>query len=96
MTPEDCVEFIRSCIDDKFKILDGQVKNLFQSYDHDGDGKVQRDEFIEFYRQACIRKEEVVRANILAHGYRNDLVKLSSVSVENSDKTVLPRYILSH
>jgi len=96
MTPEDCVEFIRSCTDDKCKTSDGRVKNLFQGHDHDGDGKVQRDEFIEFYRQACIRKEEVVRANILAHGYRNDLVKLSSVSVENSDKTVLPRYILSH
>lgn len=96
MTPEDCVEFIRSCTDDKCKTSDGRVRNLFQGHDHDGDGKVTRDEFIEFYREACIRKEEVVRANILAHNYRNDLRKISDMCEENSDKTVLPRYILSH
>lgn len=79
MTPEDCVEFIRSCTDDKCKTTDGRVRNLFQGHDHDGDGKVTRDEFIEFYREACIRKEEVVRANILAHNYRNDLRKISDM-----------------
>ena len=96
MTPEDCAEFIRSCTDDKCKIDDGRVKNLFRDHDHDNDGKVEKIEFVEFYRQACIRKEEVVRSNILAHNYRNDLRKISDMCEENTDKTLLPRYILSH
>ena len=96
MTPEDCAEFIRSCTDDKCKTDDGRVKNLFRDHDHDNDGKVEKSEFVEFYRQACIRKEEVVRSNILAHNYRNDLRKISDMCEENTDKTLLPRYILSH
>lgn len=96
MTPEDCVEFIRSCTDDKCKTTDGRVKNLFQNHDHDNDGKVDKEGFVEFYRQASVRKEEVVRANILAHNYRNDLKKISDMCEENNDKTVLPRYILSN
>ena len=96
MAPEDCVEFIRSCTDDKCKTTDGRVKNLFQNHDHDGDGKVDKAGFVEFYRQASLKKEDVVRANILAHNYRNDLKKISDMCEENTDKTVLPRYILSH
>lgn len=96
MTPEDCVEFIRSCTDDKCKTSDGRVKNLFQNHDHDNDGKVDVNGFLEFYRLACIKKDEVVRNNILAHNYRNDLRKISDMIEENTDKTVLPRYILSH
>jgi len=69
---------------------------LFQNHDHDEDGKVDKDGFVEFYRQACLRKEEVVRSNILAHNYRNDLKKISDTCEENTDKTVLPRYILAH
>jgi len=96
MTPEDCVEFIRSCTDDKCKTSDSRVKNLFQNHDHDNDGKVDKSGFVEFYRLACVKKEEVVRSNILAHNYRNDLKKISDMCEENSDKTILPRYILSH
>jgi hypothetical protein len=96
MTPEDCVEFIRSCTDDKCKTTDGRVRNLFNNHDKNGEGRVNKDGFIEFYRLACVRKEEVVRANILAHNYRNDLRKISDMIDENTDKTVLPRYILAH
>ena len=96
MTQEDCVEFIRSCTDDKCSINDSRVKNLFADHDYDGDGKVDKKGFIEFYRLSCLRKEEVVRANILAHNYRNDLRKISDTCDENNDKTLLPRYILSN
>jgi hypothetical protein len=96
MTPEDCVDFIRSCTDDKCKTTDGRVRNLFQNHDHDNDGKVDKAGFVEFYRLASLKKEEVVRSNILAHNYRNDLRKISDMCDENTDKTVLPRYILSH
>jgi hypothetical protein len=96
MTPEDCVEFIRSCTDDKCKTSDNRVRNLFQNHDHDNDGKVDKDGFVEFYRLACVKKEDVVRSNILAHNYRNDLRKISDMCDENTDKTLLPRYMLSH
>ena len=96
MTPEDCVDFIRSCTDDKCKTSDTRVKNLFNNHDHDNDGKVDKAGFVEFYRLACVKKEEVVRSNILAHNYRNDLKKISDTCEENTDKTILPRFILSH
>jgi hypothetical protein len=96
MTPEDCVEFIRSCTDDKCKTSDNRVRNLFTNHDYDNDGKVDKDGFVEFYCLACTKKEEVVRSNILAHNYRNDLKKISDMTEENTDKTLLPRFILSH
>ena len=96
MTPDDCVEFIRSCTDDKCKTTDNRVRNLFNNHDYDNDGKVDKAGFVEFYRLACVKKEEVVRSNILAHNYRNDLKKISDTCEENTDKTVLPRFILSH
>lgn len=96
MTQEDCVEFIRSCTDDKCNINDNRVKILFSNHDYDNDGKVDKEGFVEFYRLSCVKKEEVVRANILAHNYRNDLRKISDTCDENTDKTVLPRYILSN
>ena len=96
MTPEDCVEFIRSCTDDKCKTTDGRVKGLFQNHDYDSDGKVDLQGFLDFYKKSCLAKEEVVRNNILAHNYRNDLRKISDTIEENTDKTVLPRFILSH
>lgn len=96
MTPEDCVEFIRSCTDDKCKTSDNRVRNLFTNHDYDNDGKVDKAGFVEFYRLACLKKEDVVRSNILAHNYRNDLKKISDMTEENTDKTLLPRFILSH
>lgn len=90
MKKEDTVAFIRSCTDDNCTINDQRVVNLFRDYDNDNDGCVTREEFVEFYRAASVKKPDVVRSNIIANNYTNDLKKITDVSNQNADKTLLP------
>ena len=46
MDPDDCVEFICSCTEDRCSKNDSRVTKLFDNYDSDGDGKVTKEEFV--------------------------------------------------
>ena len=96
MTPQNCADFIRSCTDDNCKADDPRILNLFHQYDYDKDGKIDRAGFHEFYRIAAVSKPEVVRANMAAHHYRNDLKKITEIDEENKDPEKLPRYKIAH
>lgn len=51
MTPETCVEFIKnSTKDETVAITDPRVVRLFNEYDKDIDGKLTKEEFLEFYK----------------------------------------------
>jgi len=95
MTRQDAVNFIRSCTDDKCTLKDQRIIKLFE-YDADKDDKLTKEEFTEFYRNSSVRRPEIVRSNIIAHNYTNDLKKISEESIQNTDKTLLPRHIISH
>ena len=95
MTRQDAVNFIRSCTDDKCTLKDQRILKLFE-YDADKDDKLTKEEFTEFYRVSSVRRSEIVRSNIIAHNYTNDLKKISEESTQNTDMTILPRHIISH
>lgn len=96
MTPENCVDFIKSCTADNCKVTDSRIQNLFNNYDRDRDGRVTQDEFTEFYKMASLSKPEVVRSNILSHNYGNDLEIINQDNINFVEKESLPRYQLSH
>ena len=46
---------------------------LFNEYDKDIDGKLSREEFLEFYRDRAMTKADLVWSNLNVHGIGNDL-----------------------
>lgn len=95
MRKEDTQAFIKSCTSDDCLITDPWISKLF-NYDVDNDGAVTRDEFVEFYRSSSVQRPEVVWQNIISHNYTHDLKKITDLSFQNADKTLLPRFILSN
>ena len=85
MDKQGCVNFIRSCTDEKCQITDNRVQKLFDGYDDDEDGKVTEEEFLEFYKDSSNKRPETVRANIMSLNYTNDLKKISEYSAQNVD-----------
>jgi len=43
------------------------------AWDSDADGKLTREDFINFYKDSCFQKINVVRTNLTHHNYRHDL-----------------------
>ena len=75
MTPKGCAAFTRTCTEDNCTEEDGRVVGLFLKYDTDKDNRLTEEDFLAFYRHCCKEKEDVVRHNLYAHGYRSDLRK---------------------
>jgi len=82
-------------------LTDSRVVRLFNEYDKDIDGKLTRDEFIEFYKDRALQKPELVWSNLNTHGYGNDLKPYNNQYSEDDpfeikDPSFLPRYKLSN
>jgi Ca2+-binding EF-hand superfamily protein len=79
-TKESAAHFIQGCCGDLPAPNDNRISTLFQTYDHNGDGKIEREEFLSFYR-TCSRGEKAstVRENLKAFNVRPDLKKWSEV-----------------
>jgi hypothetical protein len=74
MTPESCVEFIKSSTQDQsVSPTDSRIVRLFNEYDRDIDGKLTREEFLDFYKDRAIAKPDLVWSNLNSHGIGNDL-----------------------
>lgn len=82
MTRETCTDFIRGCTGDKPPVTDDRVLFFFKTYDSDGDDKITRDDFLQFYTASSRSKPETVKDNLKAHNIRADLKKLSEVKEE--------------
>jgi len=70
---------------------------LFSNCDKNGDGILEKEEFVGFYSN-CSRNEKrlTVRENLKAFNIRPDLKKWREVFEENdTPKTELPRYFIS-
>lgn len=60
---------------------------MFEPLDQDKDGKLQREEFYQFFLKALqLGRDQTVRDNIKAHNVRNDLKFLDEVET----KRILP------
>ena len=95
MGPDGCAGFIHSCTNDNCKGDDRRVKEVFEKWDHDHDGFLVLDNFLDFYQLACNERPSVVWYNLQAHHYRNDLKRHSDVEDEAVDVKTLPTYIFS-
>lgn len=76
MTKKTCVDFTRSCTDDNCDEFDNRVVGLFTLYDEDHDGKIQEEEFLNFFVHSSREKEDIVRSNLMMHGIKTDLNKI--------------------
>lgn len=96
MTPESATRFILGAINEVVSKDDSRVKILF-SQDANGDGILEREEFISWYESACRSKAETVFENMANHFIRKDLLKMSDVyEPQQFQKLEMPRYTLSH
>lgn len=84
MTKETCALFIKGCTGEYPNTNDERIMNLFKVYDTNGDGRIERSEFLTFYENAARGKGETVRENLRAHNIRNDLKKLSEIHEDSS------------
>ena len=95
MLGDDCANFISSCTGDECKSSDNRVKSVFTKYDHDKDGVLTEEDFLEFYSSACRERKSVVLSNLTSHHYRKDLKRFDEIEIEVVETKNLPRYVLS-
>lgn len=79
MTKETCALFVRGCTGETPLINDDRIQNLFNAYDYNNDGFIEREDFMKFYETSCKVKPDTVRENLKAHNIRPDLKKLSEI-----------------
>ena len=79
MTPETTTLFIQGATNEVVQPEDNRIQGLFKSYDFNKDGKIEREEFLNFYADAARDKVDRVYDNLKNHFIRQDLVKLSDV-----------------
>lgn len=101
MTREDCAKFVKNVTNarDDIQADDHRVNFLFTTYDIQNESYIPREGFVSFYVE-CTKKPDkkaTVWENLRNMGYRNDLKRLDEpYEFHNIDKTLLPRYNLSH
>jgi len=98
---EDLSRFIKTVTNTKENIStdDSRISGLFSQYDREGKGWLDRDSFLSFYIDCSVKPERrrIVWENLHSMGIRNDLKSYDEpLEVFNTDKTILPRYQLSH
>ncbi len=116
MTPENLASFVQSCTGTSLffiygtpktkiasvnvEVSDDRVVRAFKSYDKAQKGYLALEEFMQFFADSAVRREDIVRNNLKALGYGNDLCKFwinkdwIATCVFKSQK--LPRHILSN
>jgi hypothetical protein len=96
MSQEQCIEFVFKCTSERCSPEDSRIKDTYDTYDHDRDGYLTLDNFLEFYTSAAVERPSVVWKNLHAYHYRNDLKRVDEVHEVEVDETSLPRFILSN
>ena len=84
MNKETCSLFIKGCTGEQPAVNDERILGVFNQYDLNKDGRIERSEFLQIYENAARSKPETVRENLKAHNVRADLKKLSEIQEESS------------
>jgi hypothetical protein len=96
MTPESTTRFILGATDETCLPNDNRITGLFDGHDKDKDGRLQREEFIEFYQNSARANQNRVLANMSNHFILKDLTKLSDIYEETDFKhEQMPRLTIS-
>jgi hypothetical protein len=82
-TPSSCSRFIQACCGDLPNLTDPRITNLFKAWDSDGDNKLSRADFLNFYKGATY---STVLENMRAFNVRPDLKLMSEVEDEAAPK----------
>lgn len=95
-TKDSAARFIQACCGDLPAPTDQRITGLFQTYDGDGDGKIQKAEFLAFYKTASRgEKAGTVRENLRAFNVRPDLKKMCEAPDEDAPNAeALPRFFI--
>ena len=72
MTTEEAHKFIEEATKEVCHINDNRIA-LIMSWDSDSDGKLTREDFLEFYCKSCFSNPELVRRNLTKYNYRADM-----------------------
>mmetsp|Transcript_33660 Transcript_33660/g.51970 ORF Transcript_33660/g.51970 Transcript_33660/m.51970 type:complete len:108 (+) Transcript_33660:3574-3897(+) len=73
-TKESGALFVQGCCGDLPPAQDSRITNLFQQWDSNHDGVLEKEEFCNFYRTcSSSEKENTVRDNLRAFNVRLDL-----------------------
>jgi len=70
---QEVCNFIHGATHEVCDISDRRATDILNGYDSNNDGKMERDDFIEFYRQSCFIKINTVRANLFKYNYNHNL-----------------------
>jgi hypothetical protein len=101
MSNVGCQYFIKTATDEDITLLDAQIANIMEAYDYDKDGLMDLGGFLNFWRDSVRNKEDIVRNNLLAYGYRSDLKRSPADGVEDDcfqirpNKESMPRFKIS-
>ena len=99
MSAKDLAHFVKDVTNAKEEINvdDSRVTGLMNEKNGNHDGYIERDEFVNWYKNAAIKRPSLVLENIKATGYRGDLKKINEgYYEENKDKNSMLRYILGN
>lgn len=96
MSHEACADFTNSCTGDSCKPHNRRIELIFAEFDSNGDGYLTLEDFLEFYKNACLTRLYVVWNNLQSYNYRNDLQCYLDLEEEKEvDMTTIPSYQLS-
>ena len=80
MSKEECAKFVKAVTGtrDDIAVDDPRIKGLFDTYDKNKDGFLDREDFVGFYRECALKpeKKRVVWDNMKTMGVRNDLKRV--------------------
>ena len=83
MCREDCARFVKAVTGsrDDISIEDPRIKGLFDTYDKNKDGILDREDFVGFYRECALKqdKKRIVWDNMKTMGVRNDLKRVNLI-----------------
>jgi hypothetical protein len=92
-----CGNFIQGCVGERSSGPDdSRVRDVFDQWDKDQDGKLQREEFFGFYMKAARERPQSVSENLKIFNIRQDLRKWAEIGeAATAKKEEMPRYFLS-
>lgn len=78
MRLQEICNFIKGATKETCRQEDNRVLYI-ASFDSNNDGKLERNDFIEFYRKSCFEKVDVVRTNLMNYNYNHSLKQIPKI-----------------
>lgn len=70
---EECARFVTGVTGESCSTTDGRIIKIIGEYDSNKDGKLDLEDFLEFYKQNCYNNVHTIRRNLAKINIRDDL-----------------------